>query len=56
MKKELYDIQTINLTGRASIVPFKHEEISPIGIHEKDKKINLIAKQSIIQNYAIGDA
>jgi hypothetical protein len=55
MKKELYDIQTVNLSSRISIVPFKPEEMSPIGVYEKDKKLNIIGKQGIIQNYAIGD-
>jgi hypothetical protein len=55
MKKEIYDIQTVKLSGKASIVPFKSEELSPVGIYEKDKKISLIARQGMIQDYAVGD-
>ncbi|GAB0174796.1 MAG: hypothetical protein HHAS10_06750 [Candidatus Altimarinota bacterium] len=55
MKKEIYDIQSIDLTDRASIVPFNPEILTPIGIYEKDKKLNIIGKQGTIQDYAIGD-
>lgn len=44
MKKEIYDIQTVDLRAKKTIVPFNPAEISPIGIFEYGKKINLIGK------------
>jgi len=41
MKKEINDVQTIDLTKTPSLVPFKSEEISPIGCYEADKKYKL---------------
>jgi hypothetical protein len=55
MKKEIYDIQTVDLSEKTSIIPFNPEEITPIWIYEKDKKLNIIGKQWTIQDYAIGD-
>lgn len=55
MKKEIYDIQTVDLSEKTSIVPFNPDELSPIWIYEKDKKLNIIGKQSAIQDYAVGD-
>ncbi|MBP9812466.1 hypothetical protein KBC86_03725, partial [Candidatus Gracilibacteria bacterium] len=55
MKKEIYDIQTVDLSEKTSIIPFNPDEITPIGIYEKDKKLNIIGKQGTIQDYAIGD-
>lgn len=55
MKKEIYDIQTVDLSEKTSIIPFNPDEITPIWIYEKDKKLNIIGKQWTIQDYAIGD-
>ena len=55
MKKEIYDIQTIDLTKRNSIIPLDIKGISPIGIFEKEKKLFIIGKQSTISDYAVGD-
>ena len=55
MKKEIYDIQTIDLTKRNSIIPLDIKDISPIGIFEKGKKLFIIGKQSTISDYAVGD-
>ena len=48
MKKEINDVQTIDLTKISSLVPFKSEEISPIGCYESDKKIQIIGRNGII--------
>ena len=42
MKKEVYDIQTIDLTNMISLIPFNPVDISPLGVIEKDKKLILI--------------
>lgn len=55
MKKEIYDIQSIDLNDRPSIIPFNPETLTPVWIYEKDKKLNIIGKQWTIQDYAIGD-
>ena len=55
MKKEIYDIQTVTLDGRKSLVPLDTKNISPIGIYERDKKLYVIGTQSVIVDYAIGD-
>jgi hypothetical protein len=44
MKREINDVQTVDLTKMPSLVPFKSEEISPIGCYETDKKIQIIGK------------
>ncbi len=55
MKKEIYDIQSVDLSEKTSIVPFNPDEITPIWIYEKDKKLNIIWKQWAIQDYAVWD-
>ncbi len=55
MKKEINDVQTIDLTKIASLVPFKSEEISPIGCYEADKKIQIIGKNWILSWFARGE-
>ena len=42
MKKEMYDIQTIDLTKKKSIAAFNPNDISPIGVFEAQKKLNII--------------
>jgi hypothetical protein len=41
MKKQVYDIQEIDMTHLQSIIPFNPVDFSPIGIIEKDKKITV---------------
>lgn len=55
MKKEIYDIQTVDLSEKTSIIPFDPKQITPIWVYEKDKKLNIIGKEWTIQDYAIGD-
>lgn len=55
MKKELYDIQTVDISWRESLVPLNPQEFTPFAIFEKDKKMNIIGKTSIIQDYAVWD-
>jgi hypothetical protein len=45
MKKEIYDIQTVDLSGRKSLLPFDPATFSPIGIYEREKKLSLIGKE-----------
>ncbi len=56
MKKEIYDIQTVDISGKKTVLPFDPASFSPLGIYERDKKISLIGKNGVIQDYAIGDA
>jgi hypothetical protein len=51
MKKEMYDIQTIDITKRESIIPFNPLDISPIQVFEYNKKLNLIGKTSALLGY-----
>lgn len=44
MKKEVYDIQSIDMTQMNSIVPFNPAEFSPVGVIEKDKKLVLLGE------------
>lgn len=55
MKKEIYDIQTIDLSKKKSIIAFNPTDISPLGIYEYGKKLFLIGKASVINNYAPGE-
>ncbi len=55
MKKEVYDIQTIDLTNMISLIPFNPVDISPLGVIEKDKKLILIWENGAINNYIPGD-
>jgi hypothetical protein len=55
LKKELYDVQTVKLEDGNSLVPFDAAELWPIGIYEKDKKLNIIGKRGVIQEYAVWD-
>lgn len=55
MKKEVYDIQSIDITNLNSIIPFNPLEISPVGVVEKDKKLILIGEGWAILNYVTGD-
>ena len=42
LKKQVYDIQEIDMTRLTSIVPFNPNDILPIGIFEKDKKLTIV--------------
>jgi hypothetical protein len=42
LKKQVYDIQEIDMTHLSSIVPFNSADINPIGIFEKDKKLTIV--------------
>ncbi len=51
MKKEMYDIQSIDLKKKESIIKFNPIDISPIWLFEYGKKLNLIGKNSSILWY-----
>ena len=51
MKKEMYDIQTIDLKKRTSIIKFNPLDMSPIGVFESNNKLNLIGKSSSLLGY-----
>jgi hypothetical protein len=55
MKKEIYDIQTIDLSKKTSLVPFDSSFVNPIGIYEREKKLFIIGKDRVITDYAISD-
>jgi hypothetical protein len=55
IKKDVYDIQEIDMTHLVSIIPFDYREISPLWVFEKDKKITLIGEKWAILNYVSGD-
>ncbi len=44
MKKEVYDIQSIDMTQLNSIIPFNPAEFNPVGVIEKDKKLILLGE------------
>jgi len=45
MKKEVNDIQTINLSKYQSVIQFNPLDISPLGVFEYNKKITVIGKE-----------
>lgn len=55
MKKEVYDIQEVDMTHLVSIIPFDYRAISPLWVFEKDKKITLIGEKWAILNYVSWD-
>ncbi len=55
MKKEIYDIQTIDLKAQKSIMAFNPIDISPLWVFESGKKLTLIGKQWVISSYAPGE-
>ncbi len=55
MKKEAYDIQEIDMTHMISIIPFNPNEIKPLGVFEKDKRLSIIGEKWAILNYVTGD-
>ena len=55
MKKEVYDIQSIDMSRMDSIIPFNPAEISPLWVIEKDNKLTLIGEWGAIINYVAGD-
>lgn len=55
IKKEVYDIQTIDMSRFATIIPFDPSSIVPIWIYEKDKKLTLIWEESAIIDYTPGE-
>lgn len=55
MKKEVYDIQSVDMTQLTSVIPFNPAEFSPVGMIEKDKKLILLGEWGAILNYVTGD-
>lgn len=55
LKKEVYDIQVIDMTHMSSIIPFNPADITPVWVVEKDKNLILIGEQGSILNYITGD-
>lgn len=56
MKKEINDIETVNLSKNTSIIPFNPSDISPVWCYESDKKITLLGKQWAIFWYSRSEA
>ncbi len=54
MKKELNDIETVELVANTGIMPFNPQDMSPIRVFESDKKLTLIGKYGVLFDYAIG--
>ena len=55
MKKEVNDIQTIDIRDASSLIKFNPTDISPIGVFEYNKKLNLIGTAGWILGYARGE-
>jgi hypothetical protein len=55
MKKEVNDIQTVDIKGDTSIIKFNPSDISPLGIYELNKKLTLIGKEGAILWYTRGE-
>ncbi len=51
MKKEVNDIQIIDMSKYAPIIKFNPNDISPLWVFEKNKKFTLIGKSGIIADY-----
>lgn len=54
MKKEVNDVQTIDVSKLNSIMSVWESGISPIGVYEYDKKLNLIGKNWALLGFARG--
>lgn len=52
MKKEVNDIQTVDLRKRSSIIKFNPSDISPLGVFENNKKLSLIWSEWAILDYS----
>jgi len=48
MKKEVNDIQTIDMTKLNAVMSYTPEQISALGVFEYNKKLNLIGTDSAI--------
>lgn len=55
MKKEVYDIQSIDMSRYSTLIPFDPSKIAPVWVFEKDKKLTLLGEESAIINYVTGD-
>ena len=42
MKREIYDIQSVDLSNKISLVPLDPEKNPPVGIYEREKKLLII--------------
>lgn len=51
MKKEVNDVQTVDMSKYSSIIKFNPTDISPIGVLEKNKKLYLIGINGAIMDY-----
>jgi hypothetical protein len=56
MKKEVNDIQTIDVSKLPIIMNFEGQDISPIGVSEFNKKLNLFGKNQSFLAYARGES
>jgi hypothetical protein len=52
MKKEVNDVQTVDMSKYTSLMQFNSSDISPIGVFEKNKKLTLIGRNGVIMDYA----
>lgn len=55
MKKDVYDIQEVDMTHLVSVIPFDPKEINPLWVFEKDKKLTVIGEKWAILNYVTWD-
>jgi hypothetical protein len=55
MKKEVNDIQTIDISKLNTVMTWPEWTISPIGIFEYNKKLNLMGENNAILGYARGE-
>lgn len=56
MKQEIYDIKSVDLTHKTTLVPFESWGGNiPVNVYEHQKKLTIIWTQWAITDYAIGD-
>lgn len=55
MKKQVYDIQEIDMSNLKTAIPFDPNAINPIWVFEKDKKYVVIGEKWAILDYVTGD-
>ncbi|MBP9779173.1 hypothetical protein KBD33_00950 [Candidatus Gracilibacteria bacterium] len=55
MKKEVNDIQTVDLSEAESLIKFNPSDLSPKGVFENDKKLSLIGEKGAILGHTRGE-
>ncbi len=51
MKKEVNDVQTIDMSKYTSVIKFNPSDFSPLWVFEKNKKLTLIGRNGVIMDY-----